>query len=223
MAREYIITMTAANRIGILAGVTNAMAELGGDLCECSQTIVRGCFTMIFAAEFPEDRDPQVILDHLHGVCAPWDIDVRLRNPGDEQPADSGGAGAKFVLHFMTVDGTNQKGILRKIASELSMLGVDIYGMRAFRREGDRQFRMNAKLVIPPAMEPQSVADRLNELGASSGFSARMEGENRCTVAGTNGRTTTGVTRSRAFVARRFRLTNSLKKTLPQYRPRLTT
>ena len=54
MAREYIITMTAENRVGIMSAVTKAMTELGGDLREASQTVVRGFFTMIFSAEFPD-------------------------------------------------------------------------------------------------------------------------------------------------------------------------
>ena len=65
MDREYIITMTAVNRVGILAAVTKAMAELGGDLREASQTVVRGFFTMIFSSEFPADLAPDVIIDHL--------------------------------------------------------------------------------------------------------------------------------------------------------------
>ena len=56
MPKEYIITMTAANRVGILAAVTNAMAELDADLKEARQTVVRRFFTMIFSAEFPKSR-----------------------------------------------------------------------------------------------------------------------------------------------------------------------
>ncbi len=65
MARELIITMAAANRAGILAAVTKAMSELGGDLREASQTVVRGYFTMIFSAEFPDQIDQTLIRDHL--------------------------------------------------------------------------------------------------------------------------------------------------------------
>ena len=63
--------MTAGNRTGILSAVTKAMAELGADLREASQTVVRGYFTMIFSAEFPDTMDEKVIRDHLQ------DADVR--------------------------------------------------------------------------------------------------------------------------------------------------
>ena len=72
MAREFIITMTAANRVGILSAVTKAMADLGGDLREASQTVVRGFFTMIFSAEFPDQTSPHVITDHLQDVGRPF-------------------------------------------------------------------------------------------------------------------------------------------------------
>ena len=69
MAKELIITMAAANRAGILAAVTKAMSELGGDLREASQTVVRGFFTMIFSAEFPDTMDQSVVRDHLQDAC----------------------------------------------------------------------------------------------------------------------------------------------------------
>ena len=71
MAKQCIITLTAANRIGILAAVTNAMDELGGDLQEVSQTVVQKFFTLILAAEFPAHRELQVIVDHIRDVGRP--------------------------------------------------------------------------------------------------------------------------------------------------------
>lgn len=85
MAREYIITMTAANRVGILSAVTKALSELGADLREASQTVVRGFFTMIFSAEFPDEMDPVVITDHLQDVCRSFGIDVNLKDADAER------------------------------------------------------------------------------------------------------------------------------------------
>ena len=88
MPRRLIITLTAANRVGILAGVSNALAELSGDLQEIRQTVVQKFFTMIIAADFPAERDPQIVLDHIRDVCRPYSVDVTLKDPLDEHLQD---------------------------------------------------------------------------------------------------------------------------------------
>ena len=81
MSKRYIITFMAANRVGILAAVTTSLAELGGDIQEVSQTVMQRFFTIIMSAEFPENRDPSVIIDHIRGVCRPFGVEVNLKDP----------------------------------------------------------------------------------------------------------------------------------------------
>ena len=76
MANEFVLTMTAANRAGILSAVTRAMSDLDGDLRELSQTVVRGYFTMIFSAEFPDDLTEDVVREHVEDMCRPYGIEV---------------------------------------------------------------------------------------------------------------------------------------------------
>ncbi len=58
--KEYVLTLTAVNRIGILAAVSNAIAELGGDLREINVTVMSRFFTIILSADFPEQRDADI-------------------------------------------------------------------------------------------------------------------------------------------------------------------
>ena len=84
MTKRDIITLMAANRVGILAAVTTSLAELGGDIQEVSQTVMQRFFTIIMAAEFPENRDPTVIIEHIRGVCRPFGVEVSLKDPEQE-------------------------------------------------------------------------------------------------------------------------------------------
>ena len=115
MPKEYIITMTAGNRTGILSAVTKAMAELGADLREASQTVVRGYFTMIFSAEFPDRIEETVIRDHLQDACRPFDIEIRLRDPSTHLSAYSA-ATAECKPYRLRLGGRNQPGALRKLS-----------------------------------------------------------------------------------------------------------
>ena len=159
MSREYIITMTAQNRVGILAAVTNAMAELGAELHEASQTVVRDYFTMIFAAEFPDGHEERVIHDHLHDVCRPFGIEVSLtpRVPGTGQSASD------VAMQRLRLRGRDVPGILRKIAATMSVNGVDIAGMHAWREEGEGEgeFEMVMKLAVPDTVDVAAIVDDL--------------------------------------------------------------
>lgn len=170
MAKEYIITMTAANRIGILAAVTNAMAELGGDLIETRQTVVRGFFTMIFAAEFPDHREPNVILDHLRDVCRPFDIEVFLKNPAKEilpEPA----IGTNRVV--VRLEGKNAAGLLHQIGKSISVAGGDIVNLRA--TSSDDRATFSASLHLDVTQETNHLMERLQELGLQCGFTPSIE------------------------------------------------
>ncbi|MDG1894920.1 MAG: ACT domain-containing protein [Fuerstiella sp.] len=170
MANEYIITMTAANRVGILSAVTKAMEELGGDLRQASQTVVRGFFTMIFSAEFPDEIAPTVITDHLQDTCRPFGIDVNLRVPSAARSESPELSSAK--LHSLRVGGDNQPGVLRELSSAISICGIDIAGMHAIRTRNGKGFEMVMKIVVPDGFGLQSLLDDLNRLGKSFNITA---------------------------------------------------
>ena len=50
---EYIVTVMAHDRPGIVAGIGRAIYEMGGNVEELRQTVVRGYFTIIVCATFP--------------------------------------------------------------------------------------------------------------------------------------------------------------------------
>ena len=124
MPKELIITMAAANRAGILAAVTRAMTELGGDLREASQTVVRGFFTMIFATEFPDSMDQCVIRDHLLDACRPFGIELSVRDPSTHFPVYTA-ATANTRQFRLRLGGRNQPGVLRKLSQVMSLRGTN--------------------------------------------------------------------------------------------------
>lgn len=175
MPKRYIVTLTAANRVGILAAVTNAMAELGCDLQEVSQTVIQKFFTIILAAEFPDHRDPEVVVDHIRDVCRPYRIEVCLKDPSLETLQEDRDEGVdKFIL---TVTGHDQPGIIRQISARLAQEGIDITGLHAVRNDDDRSFVMVMELAVPLGVEPLSLQQELEDIGSSIGLSATMQHE----------------------------------------------
>jgi len=173
MARELIITMAAANRAGILAAVTKAMAELGGDLREASQTVVRGYFTMIFSAEFPDPMDHSVIRDHLQDACRPFGIELSIRDavPLGTVPASTTASTKQFRLR---IGGKNQPGALLRLSQMMSVKGIDITGMHAIRTEEGLAFEMVLKLAVPRDCTVESLLHDLDCAGKEFDITADL-------------------------------------------------
>jgi len=178
MAKELIITMAAANRAGILAAVTKAMAELDADLREASQTVVRGFFTMIFSTEFPDTMDPSVVRDHLQDACRPFDIELSIRDPSSQLPIYNA-ATANTKQFRLRIGGRNQPGALLRLSQVMSLKGIDITGMHALRTEEGRAFEMVLKLAVPQDCTVESLLEDLHIAGTEFGLTAdlRASGE----------------------------------------------
>jgi len=175
MANRYIITLMAANRVGILAAVTSALDELGGDLREVSQTVMQKFFTIILAAEFPESREPEVIVDHIRGVCRPYGVEVNLKDPSQETLQNGYPSGTE--KYFVTVTGTDRPGILRSVSSRLAREEIDITDLYGHRND-DGSFVMIMELSVPPSADAVTLERELGEMGRSLGLTATLQHEN---------------------------------------------
>src|SRR3954449_5798107 len=132
MAKRYIITLMAANRVGILAALTTSLAELGGDVQQVSQTVMQRFFTIIMAAEFPDHRDPNVIVEHIRGVCRPFGVEVSLKDPSLETEHNSATADGADK-YYLTAEGEDKPGMIRQISARLAQEGIDITDVFARR------------------------------------------------------------------------------------------
>ncbi len=149
MAKQYILTVLASNRTGILAALANALDELGGNTLDVSQAVIRQFFTMIVAAEFPENRDPDVIVDHIRAVCRPYGAEVSLKDPSDEQVFESADDPVEKQRYVLTIAGPDRPGVLRFIAHRLAQHGIDLVDLQGQRREEDRTFLFSMELDAP--------------------------------------------------------------------------
>lgn len=163
MAKRFVITLTAANRVGILAAVSNALTELGGDLWHISQTVVEKFFTMIIAADFPEDRTAEVVLDHIRDVCGPYAVEVTLKEPAREKlpedPEDGMGQ------YYLTIGGKNQPGIIRLVSGRLAHDQIDIVNLEAIRLDEGNEFLFSMEIATPPDTNIEQLKSDLASLG----------------------------------------------------------
>ena len=53
-AKLFFLSISSRDRIGIVYQVSSAISELGGDIADLRQSVLRGHFTMILLASFPD-------------------------------------------------------------------------------------------------------------------------------------------------------------------------
>ncbi|MFO0917442.1 MAG: ACT domain-containing protein [Planctomycetaceae bacterium] len=161
MAKQYIMSLMAVDRVGILAALTNALDDLGGNILELSQAVIRRFFTMIVAVEFPADRDPEIIVEHIRSVCRPFGVEVSFKDPSTEMipaPMTEATSADRYVL---TITGIDRKGALRKISRRLAQEGIDIIDLHGVSHEGEHNFSAFMELVSPQGVDLLKIVQEL--------------------------------------------------------------
>ncbi len=175
MAKRYILSITAANRVGILAALTTALDELNATLVEMSQTVLQEFFTIILAAEFPEKNGPELILDHIEGVCRPFSMKISLSDPQAENlpmvPPE------EVEIYFLTVKGADQPGITRDIFSKLAAEGIDIHDLYGRSERVEGSFSLVMELAVPRGTDKSQIRSDLEQLCEARGLDVTMEHE----------------------------------------------
>ena len=156
------MTVLAANRVGILAALTNALDELGGNVLDVSQAVIQDFFTMILAAEFPEEREPDVIVDHIRAVCRPFGADVALKNPAEEMPYEIDDDPTPRQRYVLTASGQDRPGVMRFIAHRLAQDDIILMDLQGMRRESDHTFLTSMELAVPPGVDALKLRNDLD-------------------------------------------------------------
>src|SRR4051794_33172338 len=130
----YIVTVTSADRVGIVHAVTGAIRDQGGNVQELSQTVMRGYFTITLAVDFDAPCDRASLEEAIvaRGRRFRLQVVVIAAEEAAEGPPVPGGE--RFIL---TVLGNDQPGIVHRITGLLAHHGVNIVDLHA-RADGSR-------------------------------------------------------------------------------------
>jgi glycine cleavage system transcriptional repressor len=170
---RYIVTVTAADQVGIVHCVTEVLRDQGGSILEVSQTVMRGYFTIILAVAFESPRGGDSLSQEITAAGRRFDLSVVVLEAGSAiiEPQDS--PGERFIL---TVLGEDHTGNIHGIAGCLAAQGVNIVDLHA-RAEGAR-FSLIMEVFLPPNLPPSILQDELKRFGHDRGLDAFVQHEN---------------------------------------------
>ncbi len=174
MATDYVITVTALDRVGIIAAVSDAVLELNGNIDALSQTVMSGYFTIILTARFATHvgADELEKTVESRGKAGELGVQVRRRDvrAGSEKIVPDS---EKFIL---TITGEDRKGVIERVTSYLAGRNVNIEDLYARADEGG--FLMVAQLQMPSACNVESMQLDLGGLWPDEEVRVSLQHEN---------------------------------------------
>lgn len=170
--RDFIVTVMAQDRVGIVRDVSGALAGLGGNITNLSQTVVRGYFTLIISVEMPDERIESEIRQAVAGSGAAGELEVGVK-PFHETAEVSKVGTEPFTL---TMQGRDRPGIIARTTSYLAERGINIDDFYAYVHDGI--LLMLAEVSIPTGMDVEAVQAGLEGVGGEFGLIVHLQHEN---------------------------------------------
>ncbi|MBI1347897.1 hypothetical protein GC163_16600 [bacterium] len=172
--KQYVMTVMATNRVGILAALATALDELGGGFVDVSLAIMRQYFTIIAAVEFPETRDTEVIVDHIRAVCRPFGGDLVLKDPANELLLDDPEVPVLIDNYLLRMSGKDSPGVLRRVSFRMAQEGIDITDLYGERDDAAGVFASCLQLAVPRGIDVVRLHQELNHSLGSQGIAFEL-------------------------------------------------
>lgn len=165
----YVLNVVAGDHPGIVAAVGGTVIALAGNIDSCSQTVLKGCFTLIMVVSFAEEISPDDLAaevrrrgDGLQVIACPYDPP-----PHGEAPNQG-----RFVI---TAFGLDMPGIIHCFTQYLAGKDINILDLYGDRSGND--FVLISEVEIPARWEIGMLQADLEQIGREKGFTVRLQHE----------------------------------------------
>ena len=151
------VTVLGDDRPGIVADVTAAVADVGGNLEDSTMTLLRGHFAMVVLVR--TDRSAGDVERALAPLSADGALVVDVRELPERSSALTAGSG--WTVH---VNGADRPGIVAAITRVVADHGGNIVDLGT--RLGRGLYVLTLELVLPSAASPEALAADLDRVSA---------------------------------------------------------
>jgi glycine cleavage system transcriptional repressor len=167
MQKNFVLTVTGPDRIGIVERVTGMLFARGGNVETSRMARLGGEFAMLLLVALPEGRTAGLDGDLAALAADGYKVTT---TPTDRSDSD---IHPEWLPYQIEVEGADHEGIIHEVAAYLSGRGINIESVdsetTAAPISGSPLFAMKAQVVAPPTLAGQGweaglqkIADRLN-------------------------------------------------------------
>jgi glycine cleavage system transcriptional repressor len=170
----YVLNVMSDDHPGIVAAVSNAVEDLGGNIDSCSQTVLGGYFTLIMIVSLPEAIEADGLAARIRGTeSLGGEYQVVARKGLVGQKKSSTGATERFVI---TAFGKDQPGIVRRFSQYLAGKDINIVDLYGDRKEDE--FVLIGQLELSKQWDIRMLQADLEQMGQDLGFTVKLQHEN---------------------------------------------
>jgi len=133
MSKDFVISVMFRDRVGIVAEVTTAIADLKGNLEDISQTVMRGYFTMLMVASFPDQTKASDIKAALESLDSEKGATFGVMEFAESQASSA----PRGELYMLTGAGPDAPGQVAAIARYLRERDINIVDLATTPNQGE--------------------------------------------------------------------------------------
>jgi glycine cleavage system transcriptional repressor len=167
MRKNIVLTLSGADRVGIVEAVTEMLVKCDGNLETSRMARLGGEFVMLALVTLPEEQ-AEKLEQGVQGLRA---LGFQVSTKGTEQSHEQKYAG--WLPYQIEVHGADHEGIVHQVARYLTQRGINIESMETgivpAPMSGTPFFEMNAVVLVPATLphkdwqaDLEEVADHLN-------------------------------------------------------------
>lgn len=136
MKEQYVISIMSHDGIGIVQAVSHAINEMGGEIADLRQSVLRGYFTMILLAAFDSSTTAPAIRERLARVRVPGipPLEVSVIAAADDAAKEE--ANPLANAYVLTASGAQQAGLVAKVSALCAENGINILDLSTAVAQG---------------------------------------------------------------------------------------
>src|SRR3954470_13224658 len=162
--RDFVLTLTGADRIGIVEELTRILLDRGGNVETSRMARLGGEFAVLMLVSLPEGRSAGLDRDLEGLVARGYKVTItptEQRGTAEVHPG--------WLPHRIEVRGADHDGIVHRVAHHLSRHGINIEALETDTTPapfgGVPLFNMTARVVVPPGPPDPGWKAGLEEIG----------------------------------------------------------
>ncbi len=150
--KEYIISITSRDRVGIIHDVASAVSYMNGDLADMRQQVLRGYFSMILYVSFPGDVTPEEINRRLAAVgTSDAAVEVSIKEVRQQQAEKN--SPPEDNCYVLTADGEDRIGFVATVTRFCKDNGINILDLTTTVAKGRYTMILFVDLSNCPSMD----------------------------------------------------------------------
>jgi glycine cleavage system transcriptional repressor len=169
--KRCVVWTLGADRPGIAAAITGPLLELGGNLEDCSMTILSGQFAMVLVAELPDGVEVGALEAALAAPATALDLGLAVRPVGEQTAPPEPGPHC-----VVSVYGADHPGIVHRFVTLLADAQVNITDLatRVIGDPGDPVYAMVLEVELPAGLGVDALREQVGALSADVGVDATI-------------------------------------------------